>query len=126
MDAAGITFRHKDHRREGADCYQTMTLEPAEFIRRFLLHVLPGGFHRIRHYGLFARTVRRDNIARARHLLGVPQAVAGDVVEDAAAAEPWRCCPCCGGAMIIVEILARAFQSRAPPTAAAPSARASP
>jgi len=126
MDEAGITFRYKDYRRDGAARYQAMTLEPAEFIRRFLLHVLPKGFHRIRHYGLLASAVRRDNIARARQLLGAPQPATGDVVESTAAPEPWRHCPCCGGPMIVVEILARAFQSRAPPPRAPPSARTSP
>jgi hypothetical protein len=127
MDEAGITFRHKDYRREGAARYRTMTLEPAEFIRRFLLHVLPKGFHRIRHYGLFASAVRKDNIARARQLLGVPQPpeTCGGA-ESTAAPEAERRCPCCGGPMLIVEILARAFQPRAPPATAPPSARASP
>src|SRR5262249_14956622 len=53
-DAAGVTFKYKDYRLEGADCYKTMTLEPGEFIRRFLMHVLPKGIHRIRHFGLLA------------------------------------------------------------------------
>ena len=126
MDEAGITFRYKDYRRDGAARYQAMTLEPAEFIRRFLLHVLPKGFHRIRHYGLLASAVRKDNIARARQLLGAPQPATGDVVDSTAAPEPWRRCPCCGGPMLIVESLARAFQSRAPPATAPPSARTSP
>jgi hypothetical protein len=125
MDEAGITFRYKDYRREGAARYRTMTLEPAEFIRRFLLHVLPKGFHRIRHYGLLASAVRRDNIAHARQLLSVPQPTTCSDIESAAP-EPWRRCPCCGGPMIIVEILARAFQPRAPPARATPPARASP
>ena len=126
MDEAGITFRYKDYRREGADRYQTMTLEPAEFIRRFLLHVLPRGFHRIRHYGLFASAARRDNIARARQLLAVPQPTTQDAADSDAAPEPWRRCPCCGGSMIIVEVLARTIQPRSPPATAAPPARAPP
>jgi hypothetical protein len=126
MDAAGIAFRYKDYRREGAARYQTMTLEAPEFIRRFLLHVLPRGFHRIRHYGLFASAVRKDNIARARQLLAVPQPATQDVADSDAAPEPWRRCPCCGGPMVTVEILARTIQPRARPATAAPSARAPP
>src|ERR1019366_4938295 len=88
MDEAGITFRYKDYRRDGAARYQVMTLEPAEFIRRFLLHVLPRGFHRIRHYGLFASAVHKDNIVRARQLLAVPQPANQDAADTDAAPEP--------------------------------------
>ena len=71
-DDAGVTFNYKDYRIEGPDRYKTMTLRAGEFIRRFLMHVLPKGFHRIRHYGLLANGNRADNIARARELLAVP------------------------------------------------------
>src|SRR4051812_45526571 len=71
-DSRGVTFTYKDYRREGSDRFKTMTLGPHEFIRRFLIHVLPKGFHRIRHYGLFASAERRRNIAQVRELLGVP------------------------------------------------------
>ena len=118
MDAAGITFRYKDYRRAGAARYQTMTLAPAEFIRRFLLHVLPRGFHRIRHYGLLASASRKANITRIRELLAAPQPAVVEALADKATPEPWRCCPCCGGPMIIIEILARSLQPRAPPSAA--------
>ena len=64
-DSHGVTFTYKDYRREGRDRYKTMTLGPHEFIRRFLIHVLPKGFHRIRHYGLFASAERRQNIAQS-------------------------------------------------------------
>ena len=67
-----MTFKVKDYRIEGPDRYKTMTLTPHEFIRRFLIHVLPSGFHRIRHYGLLASGNRAENIARARELLAVP------------------------------------------------------
>ena len=73
LDEAGVTFRYKDYRRNGCERYRTMTLEPGEFIRRFLLHVLPKGFHRIRHYGLLASAGRKANIAHARELLAVPR-----------------------------------------------------
>lgn len=115
MDEAGITFRYKDYRRDGAERYQTMTLAPAEFIRRFLLHVLPRGFHRIRHYGLLASAVRKDNIARIRQLLGAPQPAVQEIPTNEISLEPWRSCPCCGGSMVIIEILARSIQPRAPP-----------
>ena len=120
------TFRYMDYQRDGAARYQTTTLEPAEFIRRFLLNVLPKGFHRIRHCGLFASAVHRDNIARIRQLLAVPHPAIPDGVETEAAPEPWRCCPRCGGPIIIIEILMRTSQPRAPPTASFPSGRASP
>ena len=69
-DDAGVAFHWKDYRIDGPDRWKTMRLHPHEFIRRFLLHVLPKGFHRIRHYGLFANANRADNIAKARALLG--------------------------------------------------------
>jgi hypothetical protein len=71
-DQTGVTFTWKDYRIEGPGRYKTMTLPTGEFIRRFLMHVLPKGLHRIRHYGLFANGNRAANIARARELLAVP------------------------------------------------------
>jgi len=112
FDDAGVTFRYKDYRRNGAERQQVMTLEAGEFIRRFLLHDLPRGFHRIRHYGLLASGTRRDNLERARQLLEV-----APPAKDAPA-EPIETppsCPCCGGHMIVIEILERRFQPRAPP-----------
>jgi Putative transposase len=96
---------------DGRDRQKLMTLSTGEFIRRFLIHVLPHGFHRIRHYGLFASGTRADNIARARRLLDVPaaQPEAGDT-NDAEANEPKppaHPCPCCGGRMIIIETFER-------------------
>jgi Putative transposase/Transposase zinc-binding domain len=117
FDEAGVTFRYKDYRHDGAERYGTMTLGTHEFIRRFLLHVLPKGFHRIRHYGLFASATRKANIARVRDLLAAPS--------PANAPEPapptdWRPpCPCCGGRMTIVEAFGRWMQPRAPPNAPA-------
>ena len=72
VDETGVTFKWKDYRIDGPDRYKTMTLPTGEFIRRFLMHVLPKGFHRIRHYGLFANGNRAANIARARELLAMP------------------------------------------------------
>jgi hypothetical protein len=73
LDTEGVTFKWKDYRVEGRDRFRTMTLAAHEFIRRFLLHVLPSGFHRIRHYGLFGGAVRAQNIERTRHLLAAAE-----------------------------------------------------
>jgi len=110
---AGVTFRYKDYRRSGPERQQVMTLAVDEFIRRFLLHVLPRGFHRIRHYGLLAGTVRKASLALARRLL----AVAPRPVDEPSEEPPDTCppCPCCGGPMIVVETFARWGQPRAPP-----------
>jgi hypothetical protein len=119
LDDNGVTFNWKDYRIEGPDRYKVMTLATHEFIRRFLSHVLPSGFHRIRHYGLFANTARADNIARARELLAVPKphsnaANSDTVQEPPTLAHP---CPCCGGRMIIIETFERGRAPRYRPTA---------
>src|SRR5881392_2374052 len=72
LDERGVTFRYKDYRRNGRARFRTMTLTPNEFIRRFLLHVLPNGFHRIRHYGLLASGHRADKLKLCQTLLGFP------------------------------------------------------
>jgi hypothetical protein len=118
LDADGVTFRYKDYRRNGQERYRTMTLVPGEFIRRFLLHVLPNGFHRIRHYGLLASAARKANIARARELLAAPEPqTLRDATTSAAAApnDHRPPCPCCGGRMIIVETFERGGGPRDPP-----------
>ena len=118
FDDTGVTFQYKDYRRSGAGRQQVMTIAADEFIRRFLLHVLPRGSHRIRHYGLLASGARKDNLDRARQLLAVaPPAVDDMVVEPADTRPP---CPCCGGQMIIVETFGRWGQPRAPPAVTAP------
>jgi hypothetical protein len=123
FDEAGVTFRYKDYRRDGAERQRTMTLSTDEFIRRFLLHVLPKGFHRIRHYGLLASSVRTANIVRARELLAVaPPPKPVKVAEPLDWLPP---CPCCGGRMTIIETFGRWRQPRAPPHAPAPT-RSSP
>jgi hypothetical protein len=110
-DHANVTFRWKDYRAEGRDRQKVMTLATGEFIRRFLIHVLPSGFHRIRHYGLLASGTRADNIAKARRLLDVPaeQPEAGDDsrAEDAEPKPLSHPCPCCGARMIIIETFQR-------------------
>ena len=118
FDEAGVTFRYKDYRRGGADRQQVMTLATDEFIRRFLLHVLPRGFHRIRHYGLLASSSRKANLARARNLLAVAPPPAGEVTEESVEVRPP--CPCCGGHMIIIETFERWRQPRAPPQPPSP------
>ena len=89
---SGVTFRYKDYRIEGPARYKTMTLATDEFIRRFLIHVLPKGFHRIRHYGLLANGNRAANIAQARELLAVPSRPKR--TRDAQSSEPTNpaCC----------------------------------
>jgi Putative transposase/Transposase zinc-binding domain len=107
LNEKGVTFKWKDYRIKGRDRLKTMTLDAHEFIRRFLLHVLPSGFHRIRHYGFLAGALRADNIERARQLLAAAEnapepsrAEADSETEDVSPARP---CPCCGGRMIVVE-----------------------
>jgi hypothetical protein len=112
LDERGVTFRYKDYRRNGQARYRTMTLAAGEFIRRFLLHVLPKGFHRIRHYGLLASAGCKANIARANELIGAPipqvePPAAHDTADPAATSDHRPPCPCCGGRMVIVEIFAR-------------------
>ena len=124
MDETGVTFRWKDYRATGKMRHKTMTLEPDEFMRRFLLHVLPSGFHRIRHYGLVANNARKEKLALARELLQVvpiPVASDGDGGADADAdaskadVRPTFVCSHCGSPMVIVRMLLRQRAIRAPP-----------
>lgn len=104
-DERSVTFKVKDYRIEGAGRYKTMTLDTAEFIRRFLLHVLPKGFHRIRHYGLLAGGVKADNLAKMRELLHVAPPATEPIEPGGAAADDLATlCPCCGSAMRIIEV----------------------
>jgi Putative transposase/Transposase zinc-binding domain len=106
-DQNGVTFKWKDYRIEGPDRYKVMTLATHEFIRRFLMHVLPAGFHRIRYYGLLASGKRAENIARAHELLMPPiipvDAIKASNPHPAEPEKPKHSCPCCGGRMIIIE-----------------------
>ena len=124
FDRRGVTFRYKDYRRSGADRQQVMTISADEFIRRFLLHVLPQGFHRIRHYGLLVGSARKDGIALARRLLGVAPQAEDDALDDPPDVRPP--CPCCGGHMIVIEAFARWQQPRAPPSNAPPNRELAP
>jgi len=119
FDETGVTFRYKDYRRSAPERQQVMTLAADEFIRRFLLHVLPRGFHRIRHYGLLAGTARKASLALARELLAVAPPPNDDTSEEPLDTRPP--CPCCGGRMIVIETFARWRQPRAPPDASAPT-----
>jgi len=116
-DARAVTFKVKDYRIDGPGRYKTMTLDPHEFIRRFLIHVLPKGFHRIRHYGLLAGGVKADNLALARQLLDVaaPKPEPEDIASDPAT--PLKSCPCCGAAMRIIEVFKAGESPRHRPTA---------
>ena len=118
LDDTGVTFKWKDYRIKSRERLRTMTLDAAEFIRRFLLHVLPSGFHRIRHYGLFAGTVRARNIERLRQALAAPEASPAetdcDFEDRDKGPSPGRRCPCCGGRMIIVETFDGARPARSP------------
>jgi hypothetical protein len=121
FDETGVTCRYKDYRRDGADRQQVMTLGTDEFIRRFLLHLLPPGFHRIRHYGLLSASARKASLARAHELLAVATPPEGDPTQEPLDARPP--CPCCGGHMIIIEAFARWSQPRAPPHRPDPTGR---
>jgi hypothetical protein len=124
FDERGVTFRYKDYRRDGADRQQVMTLGPDEFIRRFLIHVLPRGFHRIRHYGLLAGSARKASLALARELLDVATPPDDDTLDDLENFRPP--CPCCGGRMIVIEVFERWKQPRAPPDATATNRETAP
>jgi hypothetical protein len=115
FDDNGVTFKWKDYRAKGRDRQKVMTLASDEFIRRFLIHVLPSGFHHIRHYGIFANGGRTENLARARQLLGVAptQSEPSDPDEPPMHAPP---CPCCGGPMIIIETFERGSTPRTRPS----------
>ena len=131
-DEKGVTFKWKDYRIEGAERYKKMTLATDEFIRRFLIHVLPAGFHRIRYYGMLNSSKRAENIARARELLLTPPPLIPiDVIKainsspetpietNAQEAQaPKHACPCCGAQMTIIERFAHGKTPRHQPTAA--------
>ncbi len=127
LDDKGVTFKWKDYRLDGPQRYnKVMTLDTPEFIRRFLMHVLPQGFHRIRYYGLLTSPTRAKNIARIRALLAVPlipiDAIKAANAKASTSAQPEEPkalehpCPCCGGRMIIIETFLRGQQPKHRPT----------
>jgi hypothetical protein len=121
-DKTSVTFKYKDYRIEGPGRCKTMTLHAHEFIRRFLTHVLPKGFHRIRHYGLLASGIRADNLATIRILLAMDAPGSGKKdagkADAAAPDKPVRFCPCCGGRMLIVETFEGSCRRRRRPAPA--------
>src|SRR6516225_2943155 len=131
-DAAGVTFKYKDYRIEGPERYKAMTLEPAEFIRRFLLHVLPKGFHRIRHYGLLANggITRAEKLTRARQLTAAAPKVGpsqpshnGPSADATLSPEVDHPCPHCGSRMVIIDMFGEGATPRhhpSPPAARIP------
>jgi hypothetical protein len=133
-DDNGVTFKWKDYRLDGAERYnRVMTLDPSEFIRRFLMHVLPAGFHRIRYYGFLTCQTRANNIERIRKLLAVPL-IPVDAIKAASAAAstsaqpeepeaPEHPCPCCGSNMRIIETFLRGQQPKHKPTPVPPKIR---
>jgi hypothetical protein len=118
----GVTFKWKDYRLEGRERYGVMTLDTHEFIRRFLMHVLPQGFHRIRYYGLLTSPTRANNIARIHELLAVPlipiDAIKAANTKASTSAQPEEpkapehACPCCGSRMLIIETFLRGQQPK--------------
>jgi hypothetical protein len=122
LDGRGVTFKWKDYRAKERYRHKTMTLAADEFIRRFLLHVLPAGFHRIRHYGLIANTQRKDNLIKARALLHVPDTESAkdgeaddvDKTNDGELNSTYVC-PDCGAPMRIIDTFTRGQLPRAPP-----------
>ena len=119
LDENGVTFNYKDYRADGRTRYKVMTLTTSEFIRRFLIHVLPKGFHRIRYYGLLAKSSCAENLAWARQLLAIPKPQVltdndGGPTQPSTTAHP---CPCCGGRMIIIEAFAPGCQPHHRPSA---------
>jgi putative transposase/transposase-like zinc-binding protein len=126
-DDKGVTFKWKDYRLEGPDRNKVMTLATHEFIRRFLIHVLPAGFHRIRYYGLLASGKRAENVARARELL-TPPIIPVHAIKAATtnADQPQTSehrCPCCGGRMIIIERFERGATPHYRPSSPTPAIR---
>jgi len=126
-DNNGVTFKWKDYRIQGPDRYKVMTLATHEFIRRFLMHLLPAGFHRIRYYGLLASGKRAENLARARELLMPPiipvDAIKASNPHPAKPEKPKHSCPCCGGRMIIIERFERGATPHYRPSPPTPAIR---
>ncbi|WDF70969.1 IS91 family transposase [Novosphingobium sp. KACC 22771] len=126
FNETSATFRYKDYRPDGHQRQQVTTLATDEFIRRFLIHVLPRGFHRIRHYGLLASSTHNEAMALARRLLGVTAPIEETDTKPDEPPDHRPPCPCCGGHMTIIEDFARWCQPRAPPQPAPPARRNTP
>jgi len=119
-DAETVAFRWKDYRIKSGNRQKVMRLATPEFIRRFLIDVLPDGFHRIRHYGLLANSTGKPNLTKVRALLCLrhtEQAPGPEREPEIAPLTLREPCPCCGGPMRIIEIFRQGQKpmSRAPP-----------
>jgi Putative transposase/Transposase zinc-binding domain len=133
VDEHGVTFKYKDYRIEGPGRYKTMTVAPGEFIRRFMLHVLPKGFHRIRHYGLLARSrTKAATLKQARELIELatpvqqqrpPMNQVRAPADTEATDKPIHPCPCCGSPMVIIEVFEAGSTPRNRPTASTTAVR---
>ena len=121
LDERGVTFRWKDYRAKGSTPVKAMTLAASEFMRRFLLHVLPSGFHRIRHYGLLANPRRKENLAHVRRLLQVRVEAHSSNDQETKTAQATFVCPHCGAGMVITATLPRHHPIRAPPALRGPT-----
>ena len=117
-DGHNVTFKWKDYRRKGRERYSTMTLECDEFLRRFLIHILPSRFHRIRHYGFLSNTVRAEKLQKVRDALDV-KPPEPDTQEDVEPDDTYLICKHCAGMMQLVEIFEGTLRARAPPWVAA-------
>jgi len=113
-DENTVSFKWKDYRQKGNRRYKSMTLQTDEFIRRFLMHVLPEGFHRIRHFGMLSNKKRSEELPLAREYLAVESPPEED--PDTAKTKTVFVCRECGEAMIIIQLIARRYEPRAPPT----------
>jgi Putative transposase/Transposase zinc-binding domain len=133
LNDKSVTFKWKDYRLEGRQRYGVMTLDTHEFIRRFLMHVLPAGFHRIRYYGLLTSPTRAKNVARIREMLAVPlipiDAIKAAHTKASTSAQPEEpkapehACPCCGSRMRIIETFLPGQQPKHRPTPLPPKVR---
>jgi hypothetical protein len=107
-----VTFKYKDYRRKGRERYTTIQLQVDEFLRRFLMHVLPLGFHRIRHFGLFANHQRRKRLQHIRQQLDMQPT---NTTVNSPPKPPTFVCRTCGVALIILQVLDRPQRARGPP-----------
>ena len=112
-DANTVSFKWKDYRLKGKQLYKVMTLQTGEFIRRFLMHVLPEGFHRIRHYGMLSNKKRSTELPLAREYLLVEQPPSEQL--EATDAKPIFICRECGAAMVVIHLIGRQEVARGPP-----------
>jgi len=114
MDTHNVTFKYKDYRREGRDRYGTLTLGIDEFLRRFLIHILPSRFHRIRHYGFLSNTVRAEQLQNVRDVLNI-KSPESDIPDEDKSDDKQLICKHCSGTMLLIEVFEGTLRARAPP-----------